>query len=213
MVEGLAPTPFGGLSQWRWLWWCCCRCWPGVRRRPSTARLRCPAHKEAPPSALRPAGSPSSRGLGPLPAKNSGSSPAVTAATRRAGTPPRSPAPARCSRQAKARKSRCRSSTPTCTPACSGYIATVEVTQQFHNPYSSKIEAVYVFPLPHNAAVNEFIMTIGERRIRGIIRERQEAEQIYRDGQAPGLRRLAAHAGAAQHLHAVRGQHRAGQGD
>ena len=45
----------------------------------------------------------------------------------------------------------------------SGFIASVEVTQQFHNPYDSKIEAVYVFPLPHNAAVNEFIMTIGDR--------------------------------------------------
>jgi len=46
---------------------------------------------------------------------------------------------------------------------------------------SSKIEAVYVFPLPHNAAINEFIMTIGERRIRGIIRERREVEQLYRE--------------------------------
>lgn len=68
----------------------------------------------------------------------------------------------------------------------SGYIATVEVTQQYHNPYDSKIEAVYVFPLPHNAAVNEFVMTIGERKIRGIIRERQEAEQIYREAKSQG---------------------------
>ena len=52
-----------------------------------------------------------------------------------------------------------------------GYIATVEVTQQFHNPYSEKIEARYVFPLPQNAAVNEFIMIIGDRKIRGIIIE------------------------------------------
>jgi len=67
-----------------------------------------------------------------------------------------------------------------------GYIATVDVTQQFHNPYNSKIEAVYVFPLPDNAAVNEFVMTIGERRIRGIIREREEAEKIYNDARAQG---------------------------
>jgi Ca-activated chloride channel family protein len=60
-----------------------------------------------------------------------------------------------------------------------GYIATVDVTQQFHNPYASKIEAVYVFPLPENAAVNEFVMTIGTRKIRGIIREREEAKRIY----------------------------------
>jgi Ca-activated chloride channel family protein len=66
------------------------------------------------------------------------------------------------------------------------YIGSVEVVQQFLNPYSGKIEAVYVFPLPHNAAVNEFIMTIGERRIRGIIRERQEAEQIYQEAKRQG---------------------------
>ena len=68
----------------------------------------------------------------------------------------------------------------------SGYIATVEVTQQFHNPYDKKIEAVYVFPLPQNAAVNEFIMVIGERRIRGIIRERKEAERIYQQARSQG---------------------------
>ena len=68
----------------------------------------------------------------------------------------------------------------------SGYIATVEVTQQFHNPYDEKIEAVYVFPLPQNAAINEFIMVIGERKIRGIIRERQEAEKIYQQARAQG---------------------------
>jgi len=68
----------------------------------------------------------------------------------------------------------------------SGYIATVDVTQKFHNPYDEKIEAVYVFPLPQNAAINEFIMTIGERRIRGIIRERKEAEKIYQQARNQG---------------------------
>ena len=67
-----------------------------------------------------------------------------------------------------------------------GYIATVNVTQQFHNPYDSKIEAVYVFPLPQNAAVNEFVMTVGERKIRGIIREREKAEKIYAAARAQG---------------------------
>jgi Ca-activated chloride channel family protein len=68
----------------------------------------------------------------------------------------------------------------------SGYIGAVDVTQQFLNPYDRKIEAVYVFPLPHNAAVNEFLMTIGDRRIRGIIRERKEAEQIYQVAKRQG---------------------------
>ncbi len=67
-----------------------------------------------------------------------------------------------------------------------GYIATVNVTQQFHNPYDEKIKAVYVFPLPQNAAINEFIMTIGKRRIRGIIRERKEAERIYQQARRQG---------------------------
>lgn len=67
-----------------------------------------------------------------------------------------------------------------------GYIATVDVRQQFHNPYAGKIEAVYVFPLPSNAAVNEFLMTVGERTIRGIIRERQEAEKLYAEARGQG---------------------------
>ena len=67
-----------------------------------------------------------------------------------------------------------------------GYVSTVHVVQQFHNPFDTKIEAVYVFPLPHNAAVNDFLMTIGERTIRGIIRERKEAERIYQEARSQG---------------------------
>ncbi len=67
-----------------------------------------------------------------------------------------------------------------------GYVSTVDVTQQFENPFDTKIEAVYVFPLPEKAAVNEFVMTIGERRIRGILREREEAEAIYAEARAQG---------------------------
>lgn len=67
-----------------------------------------------------------------------------------------------------------------------GYVATVKVKQQFHNPYDSKIEASYVFPLPQDAAVNEFVMTVGERRIRGIIREREQAEKVYAAARAQG---------------------------
>lgn len=67
-----------------------------------------------------------------------------------------------------------------------GYIASVKVLQQFQNPYDHKIEAAYVFPLPENAAVNEFIVTIGERHIRGIIREREEAEKIYHEAKRQG---------------------------
>jgi len=68
----------------------------------------------------------------------------------------------------------------------SAYIASVDVIQKFHNPYDTKIEVEYVFPLPQNAAVNDFVMTIGDRKIRGIIRERKEAEQIYRAARKQG---------------------------
>ena len=67
-----------------------------------------------------------------------------------------------------------------------GYIASVNVTQQFQNPYDSKIEASYVFPLPQNAAVNEFVMTVGDRKIRGIIREKEKAKQIYEAAKKQG---------------------------
>ena len=67
-----------------------------------------------------------------------------------------------------------------------GYVGTVDVTQKFHNPFDEKIEAVYMFPLPEKAAVSEFVMTIGERRIRGILRERKEAERIYREARTQG---------------------------
>src|SRR5690606_31450835 len=67
-----------------------------------------------------------------------------------------------------------------------GAISAVRITQQFHNPYSSKIEAVYVFPLPQDGAVTEFVMRIGERQIRGIIREREEAERLYAEAKSQG---------------------------
>ena len=70
--------------------------------------------------------------------------------------------------------------------AIAGYVGTVDVTQQFENPFDRKIEAVYMFPLPEKAAVSEFVMTIGERRIRGILREKEEAEAIYREARAQG---------------------------
>ncbi|PWU20642.1 MAG: hypothetical protein C5B50_03470 [Verrucomicrobia bacterium] len=68
-----------------------------------------------------------------------------------------------------------------------GPIGQITVVQQFANPYSRKIEALYTFPLPHTAAVNEFIMTIGDRHIRGIIRDRDEAQQIYLQAKRQGF--------------------------
>lgn len=60
-----------------------------------------------------------------------------------------------------------------------GYIARVNVTQHFTNPYKEPIEAVYVFPLPENAAVDAMTMKIGEKVIKGVIKKREEAREIY----------------------------------
>lgn len=67
-----------------------------------------------------------------------------------------------------------------------GYVSSVTVQQKFHNPFDSKIEALYVFPLPEDAAVNDFLMTVGTRTIRGVIREREEAEKIYERARRAG---------------------------
>ncbi len=69
-----------------------------------------------------------------------------------------------------------------------GFLAQVEVRQQFHNPYDEKIEAVYVFPLPENAAVSEMLMIIGRRTVYGEIKKRIEARRIYEAARAAGKR-------------------------
>ncbi len=61
----------------------------------------------------------------------------------------------------------------------SGPMARVTVTQEFENPLSEKIEAVYVFPLPQNAAVDEMTMLVGDRVVKGKIKRREEARAIY----------------------------------
>ncbi|MBE3099101.1 MAG: VWA domain-containing protein [Planctomycetes bacterium] len=68
----------------------------------------------------------------------------------------------------------------------SGFIARVRVTQVFFNPLDEKIEAVYVFPLPHKSAVDDMTMVIGQRRIVGLIKRRAEARQIYEEALAQG---------------------------
>ena len=70
--------------------------------------------------------------------------------------------------------------------AIAGHISTVRVRQQFANPFDTRIEAVYVFPLPQQAAVSEFLMVIGARTIRGILREKEEAEAIYQQARDQG---------------------------
>ncbi|MGE0129470.1 MAG: marine proteobacterial sortase target protein [Blastocatellales bacterium] len=68
----------------------------------------------------------------------------------------------------------------------SGSLARVTVTQEFHNPFQEKIEAVYVFPLPQSAAVDDMTMTVGDRVVKGKIKRREEAQAIYEAAREAG---------------------------
>ena len=72
-----------------------------------------------------------------------------------------------------------------------GLVAEAEVTQTYENPFDEPIEAVYLFPLPDDSAVREMVMSIGDRRIVGKIKRREEARQLYErardNGQAAAL--------------------------
>ena len=70
----------------------------------------------------------------------------------------------------------------------SGLIARVNVTQTFENNSSSFSEAVYLFPLPEDAAVDTLLMRIGERVIEGEIQPREEAQAIYEAAKEAGQR-------------------------
>lgn len=61
----------------------------------------------------------------------------------------------------------------------SGFVARTEVTQEFENVLPNAVEAIYVFPLPHDSAVDGMTMTVGNREIRAVIKEREEARKIY----------------------------------
>jgi Ca-activated chloride channel family protein len=69
-----------------------------------------------------------------------------------------------------------------------GLVAAATVTQQYENSTSAPIEAVYVFPLPHDAAVYDMEIRIGDRVIRSKVREREEAKSIYKAAKAAGKR-------------------------
>ncbi|MDT4969235.1 MAG: Ca-activated chloride channel [Acidobacteriota bacterium] len=68
----------------------------------------------------------------------------------------------------------------------SGFLSRVRVTQEFENPFKEKIEAVYVFPLPQNAAVDDMTMLVGDRTVRGRILRREEAQAVYEAARANG---------------------------
>ena len=69
-----------------------------------------------------------------------------------------------------------------------GLLGRIEVRQTFVNAFAEALEATYIFPLPDRSAVVGFRMTVGERTIDGLLKERGQARQEYDDAIAAGHR-------------------------
>lgn len=67
-----------------------------------------------------------------------------------------------------------------------GDVSRVTVVQTFQNPFKRPLEAVYVFPLPEEAAVDAMEIRIGKRVIKADIKRREEAKKIYDDARNQG---------------------------
>lgn len=67
-----------------------------------------------------------------------------------------------------------------------GNLQRAVVRQVYGNPFAEPIEAVYVFPLPDDGAVDRMNMYIGDRLVVGRIYERDAARAIYEEAIASG---------------------------
>jgi Ca-activated chloride channel family protein len=69
-----------------------------------------------------------------------------------------------------------------------GNLARVHVQQEFSNTGEDWVEGLYVFPLSKDGAVDELLMRIGERTIRGEVQEKTKAQALYNDARTEGRR-------------------------
>jgi len=68
----------------------------------------------------------------------------------------------------------------------SGGLIEGEVTQVFTNNTNTTLEAIYVFPLPAEASVTGMELRVGERIIRSVVKEREEARKEYESARTEG---------------------------
>jgi len=68
----------------------------------------------------------------------------------------------------------------------SGFLARVTVTQIFTNTATQNIEALYAFPLPQDAAVDDMTIQVGNRTVRGLIKRREDARALYERARRTG---------------------------
>lgn len=69
-----------------------------------------------------------------------------------------------------------------------GLVSQVQLRQTFVNVLGEPLEATYIFPLPDRGAVTTFRMEVDGRVIDGLLKERGEARQEYREAVAAGHR-------------------------
>ncbi|MHB8875944.1 MAG: VIT domain-containing protein, partial [Myxococcaceae bacterium] len=74
------------------------------------------------------------------------------------------------------------------TAEVTGFVSAVTVTQEFENPFREAVEAIYVFPLPDDAAVDQMTLTAGARVIRATIQKREQARRMYEEAKSQGRR-------------------------
>ncbi|MDR3622953.1 MAG: VIT domain-containing protein [Paludisphaera borealis] len=59
--------------------------------------------------------------------------------------------------------------------------AEVQVSQTFHNPGSTQLEAEFFFPLPEDGAVQDFVLMVDGRELTGRLMNKDEARRIYEE--------------------------------
>lgn len=69
-----------------------------------------------------------------------------------------------------------------------GAVANVTVTQRFNNHLTEAISLRYLFPLPHEAAIVDYKITIGSRTIKAKMEEKEAARQTYETAAQQGQR-------------------------
>src|SRR5262249_20723111 len=62
-----------------------------------------------------------------------------------------------------------------------GQVAEVQVSQTFHNPGSFQMEAEFLFPLPEEGAVQDFVLLVDGRELPGRLLPKDEARRIYEE--------------------------------
>lgn len=55
----------------------------------------------------------------------------------------------------------------------------IQVISTFLNPNQYQVEGTYLFPLPHDASVNEFKMLMGDTEVKGELLDAKKAREIY----------------------------------